>query len=36
MAAPDSTIDSVDVNPFLIGTGPDESIALDAVVFSRR
>jgi hypothetical protein len=35
MAAPDSTIDSIDINPFLMGTGADESVALDAVVFSH-
>jgi hypothetical protein len=35
MADPDSTIDSIDVNPFLMGTGADESVALDAVVFSH-
>ncbi len=31
----DGAVESIDLNPFLIGTGPEDSVALDAVVFRR-
>lgn len=32
----DGEVESIDLNPFLVGTRPEESVALDAVVLSRR
>ena len=35
MSEPDSVIESIDINPFVLGDGPDGSCALDAVVLVR-
>ena len=36
MTAPDSAIESVDVNPFLVGTVKEDGMALDAVVLTTQ
>jgi hypothetical protein len=36
MTAPESGIESVDVNPFLVGTGNEDGMALDAVVLKTN